>query len=68
MCPQYYALHLQIYPFHLNLSLVAWGVICMFRDTGICHYFGYFLAVLPDFWVPFWAIPRFVGIIFSGKI
>ena len=25
---------------------------------------GTFLEVLPDFWVPFWAIPGFLGIIF----
>ena len=30
----------------------------------MCHYFGYFLGLLPDFWVPFWAIPDFLGIIF----
>ena len=30
---------------------------CICHDTGICHYFGYFLGVLPDFWVP----PRFLG-------
>ena len=25
---------------------------------------GTFLGLLPDFWVPFWAIPGFLGIIF----
>ena len=40
------------------------GVTCIRRDTGMCHYFGYFLGVAPgflgtffglflDFWVPF---------------
>ena len=40
------------------------GVTCICRDTGMCHYFGYFLGLFPDFWVPFWAIPRFLGLIF----
>ena len=41
------------------------GVTCICRDTGMCHYFGYFLGgLLPDFWVPFWAILGFLGIIF----
>ena len=34
----------------------------MCRDTGMCHYCGYFLVVLPDFWVPFWAICGVLGI------
>ena len=29
----------------------------------MCHILG----VLPDFWVPFWAIPGFLGIIFWVK-
>ena len=40
------------------------GVTCICHDTGMCHYFGYFIGLLPDFWVPFWAIPVFFGIIF----
>ena len=31
----------------------------------MCHYFGYFLELLPDFWVPFWAIPGFLGVTFG---
>ena len=27
----------------------------------MCHYFGYFLGLLPDFCVPFWVIPGFFG-------
>ena len=38
-------------------------VTCICRDTGMCHYF---LGLLPDFWVPFWAIARFSGIISFG--
>ena len=33
----------------------------------MCHYFGYFFGLLPDFWVPFRAIPGFLGIIFLVK-
>ena len=39
-------------------------VTCICRDTGMCHYVGYFFGLLPDFWVPFWAIPGFLNIIF----
>ena len=42
-------------------------VTCICRDTGMCHYFGYFLGVLSDFGVLFWPIPGFLGIIFSVK-
>ena len=31
---------------------------------GMCHYFWYFLRVTPKFLGTFWAIPRFLGIIF----
>ena len=54
------------------------GVTYICRDTRMCHYFGYFFAVLPNFWVPlwaipgfggtFWAIPGFLGIIFFVKL
>ena len=33
----------------------------------MCHYFGYFSGLLPEFWIPFWAIPAFLGIIFLVK-
>ena len=47
------------------VSYSGGGVTCICRDTGMCHYFGYFFGgLLPDFWVPFWAIPGFLGIIF----
>ena len=29
------------------------------RDTGMCHYFGYFLGVLPNFGVLFGLFPDF---------
>ena len=35
------------------------GVTYICRDTGMCHYFGDFFGLLPDFWVPIWAIPDF---------
>ena len=47
----------QINVFHLG---EVWGlVICICHDTGMYHYFGYFLGVLPDFWVSFWIVPGF---------
>ena len=49
------------------VSHVSQGVTCICYDTGMCHYFGYFFGVLMDFWVPFWAIPRFLGVIFFIK-
>ena len=30
---------------------------CICRDMGMCIILGTFLGLLPDFWVPFWAIP-----------
>ena len=33
----------------------------------MCHYFGYFFGLLPDFWAPFLAIPGFLGVIFLVK-
>ena len=45
------------------------GVTCICRDTGMSHYFGYFLGcsrifgyifgLFPDFWVPLGLIPDF---------
>ena len=43
------------------------GVTCICHDTVMCHYFGYFVGVLPDFWVPFRDIPGFLGINFLVK-
>ena len=50
-------------------------VTCIYHDTGMCHYFGYFWGVASGFWGTFWgyswifgyqflAIPGFLGIIF----
>ena len=44
------------------------GGICVCHDMGMRHYLGYFFGVLPDFWVPFWLIPRFLGIIFLWNL
>ena len=33
---------------------------------GYAIILGTFLGLLRDFWVPFWAIPGFLGIIFFG--
>ena len=36
------------------------GVTCICRDTGMCHYFGYFLGVAPGFLgIIFWLFPDF---------
>ena len=43
------------------------GGTCICRDTGMCHYVGYFLGLLPDFWVPFGLFPDF-WVSFLGKI
>ena len=51
------------------------GVTCICRDTGMCHYFGYFFRVAPGFLGNFLGyslsfgyhslvIPGFLGIIF----
>ena len=50
------------------------GGTCKWLDARMCYYFGYFLGVLLDFWIPFgpfldfwvplWAIPGFLGINF----
>ena len=29
------------------------GVTCICHDMGMCHYFGYFFGLFPDFWVSF---------------
>ena len=39
----------------------------MCRDMGMCHYLGTSFGVLSDFWVPFWAIPGFLGVILLVK-
>ena len=43
------------------------GVTCICRDTGMCHYFGYFFGLLPDFGVLFGLFPDF-WVSFFGKI
>ena len=45
------------------------GVLtCIYRDTGICHYFGYHFGGALGFLGTFLATPGFLGIIFCGKI
>ena len=40
-------------------------VTCIHRLVWRCAIIlGTFSGVLPDFWVPFWAIPGFLGIIY----
>ena len=40
----------QCSPFYLSLLAYALrGVTCICHDTGMCHYFGYFLGVAPGF-------------------
>ena len=40
----------------------------MCRDTGMCHYFGYFFGqVLPDFWILFGLFPDFCVSFFLVK-
>ena len=39
--------------------VVLGEVTSIHHDTGMCHYFGYFFRVLPDFGVSFWLIPGF---------
>ena len=44
-------------------------VICKYRLVRRCAIIlGTFSGVLPDFWVPFWAIPGFLGIIFLVQL
>ena len=43
------------------------GLTCICHDTRMCHYFGYLLGVLQDFWVPISTIPRSLGVIFLSK-
>ena len=53
-------------------------VTCICRDTGMCHYFGYFFGVapgflgtffglFPDFWVSFFGYSRIFGYHFLVK-
>ena len=43
----------------------AQRVTCIHRLVRRCAIIlGTFSGVLPDFWIPFWAIPRFLGTIF----
>ena len=52
-----------------GLALGGGGVVtCICLDMGMCHYFGYFFGVLPDFGVSFWIVPGFLGIIFLVKL
>ena len=48
----------------LELLFKPGGLTCICRDTGMCHYFGYFFGVAPRFLGTFLAIPGFLGIIF----
>ena len=52
----------------LSIILNLGGGTSICRDMGMCHYFGYFFRVFPDFWVSFWVsfwlIPGFLGINF----
>ena len=61
--------------FFLNETSGGGGVTCICRDTGMCHYFGYFSGVAPGFLgtflgysrifgYNFLATPGFLGIIF----
>ena len=56
----------------------AQGVNCICRDTGMCHYFGYFsggcsrifgylLGLFSDFWVSFFGYSRIFGYYFLVK-
>ena len=42
-------------------SMLTWEVTCICRDTGMCHYFGYFFWGAPGFLDTFWASPGFFG-------
>ena len=45
------------------------GGTCIYCETGMCHYFEYFiLRCSRIFGVPFWVIPGFLCIIFLKKI
>ena len=43
------------------------GVLAYVVIRGYAIILGTFLGVLPDFWVPFWAIPGFLGVILLVK-
>ena len=45
---------------------LRWGVTCICRDTGMCHYFGYFFGVAPGFLSTFLGCSRIFGYHFFG--
>ena len=45
------------------MESVPVGLTSICRDAGMCI-LGTFSGLIPDFWVPFRAIPGFLGIIF----
>ena len=48
---------------HPNSARKSRRVNCIHCGTGTCHYFGYLFWSASRFWVPFRAIPIFLGII-----
>ena len=63
---------------HLLHVTLTWGVTCICRDTGMCHYFGYFFGgrspilgylfgLFSDFRVSFFGYSRILGHHFSVK-
>ena len=44
----------------------TWGVTCICRDMGMCHYFGYFFGVAPGFLGSFLGYSRIFGYHFFG--
>ena len=48
-------------------SLGGGGLICICRDMGICHYFGYFFGVAPGFLGTFLGYSRIFGYHFLVK-
>ena len=69
--------HLLLNKLCLILSILG-RVTCICRDTGICHYsgyffgscsrtFGYLFVVFPDFWVSFFGYSRIFGYHFLVK-
>ena len=49
-----------------GFKLGGGGVTCICRDTGMCHYFGYFFGVAPGFLGTFLGYSRIFGYHFSG--
>ena len=47
------------FQFNCFSRLGLWGVTCICRDTGMCHYFGYFFLVAARFLGIFLAILGF---------